>query len=166
MSNLFDDFARLLAQPAPRRGALRFAGQAFAASILGIVWDGRLAAQAGSCGAVTSAAVTYNDAGCSEGVPTQCLTNGADALVRNVSCPGNCPSGTSSTPICVCVNRFQATAKSMVTCCATARCGSSCPTFSSDCFNCGVCGNTCSGGQCCVNGACSSSVGGCLNVCR
>jgi hypothetical protein len=141
-----DELSKLLAEPTPRREALRLIGAALAGAVLSplglrTAW----AARPDQCSAFCR--------GCSNTAQrNQCL-----AACRE--CSGN------TSRLCGSCGAY--------TCCATgtACCSGTCTYVSSDPHNCGACGNVCAAGAVCANGTCGAvqCFGGqalCDGVCR
>lgn len=99
MSKLFDDIARTLASPMPRRKVLRAVGQLLGGAALVALFP-RAAAAAG-CGTTVGAKVVVNTTSgrCVNGAPDATLTK--TALSSGAfACPGNCPGRTVGTLSC------------------------------------------------------------------
>lgn len=161
VNHFFDNLAKTLAAPAPRRSTLKLLAAAAA-----VVLTPKKALAANNCGDNFGTGNITLPGGCSGGVPNDGVCAAlANALALNGNtCPASCPKTFVISNACRCVTATLAQLDGGSTCACpagTVTCPSSCPT--PGCANCGVCGNACPHGTCCVNGACTSSVGGSCN---
>ena len=149
MQSVFDDVARILASPLPRRQALKLVGGALAGGVLGALGVNPAAAQSNAtkckigtfaCG--TGCCSSNTQTCCTTGTSPFCVSKGK-ICCGSTSCSNNqtcCTTG--SKPFCATKGK---------TCCGSTSCSSD-----QTCCN----GTCCAKGQKCVNGRCEASKSG------
>src|SRR4051794_25169017 len=112
MSYLIDDIARTLGTPMPRRKAFGVLGRLLGGAALGVLFSRRAAAAVSApCGTSTSFTGVQDGSDCTNGVWT-----------GTFSCPGNCPTLTTSNVTCTrsgngtCNNGHQCTVSGTIKC--------------------------------------------------
>lgn len=174
MGSSFDRFCQLLAQGNSRRTTLKLMGTAALAAWL----PGRLSAQGVNCGGgLSQIQRTANVASCGPvAVGIACTVLAATleaAFVTSGSCAAPCPpvlqNFNCGVGTCA-ANVVTATASATCTCVIGTNCSRTCCIPSQNCCggacvanSCTSCGPSCTAcpqGTCCLNGVCTSSVGG------
>ena len=167
--NTFDRICQSLSHEGQRRTALKIIAGALLAG-----WMPRKL-QAASCGAMLASRTTTSpNAGCDSGATTLACTSAKITLrlafLASGQCPEACPPVVQNF-VCGCAQDV-VTATSIATCnclvgqvcdgacCAPNQscCGGAC--VNNSCSSCGPTCAPCPKGTCCVNGACTSSIGG------
>lgn len=156
-----------------RRTMLQSIGRTVGASLLAAAGIKRAKAALFACGEGSLVSTSYLESACSglrQGSTPTCSTAGRNSLATSIAftftslCPVGCPPAISGPVSCDCQISGQGTVQALVICtpCVNNQyvCRGTCVTPT--CSQCGPTCQACATGECCVNGACTSSRGGCV----